>query len=223
MKMIKTILPVIFILSLFACGGKGHLATSPPDPVLETKFREASSLYAKGAFVTLKNAYNIYRELYARPVLRERTALPCLLLSLRECELGIVDLAFSEKASRLLAENPSLSAHAPYLKIINSLPPKSKGAMKDFDLSFIRSKETEELDRICGLLKAGASRDEFLAYLYSSIYGYKFNPYSGEKQDISANVKLFPGFLLLRHKNMTWPEIRPEGLESILREEPEFF
>jgi hypothetical protein len=95
--------------------------------------------------------------------------------------------------------------------------------MKDIDMSFIRSQETEEMDRIRGVLKAGASRDEFLACLYSSIYAYNFDLYSGEKEDISVYAKLFPDSLLLRYKNMTWPEIKPEGLESILREEPEFY
>lgn len=107
MKMTKALLPAIVVLSLFACMGKGRIETAPPDPALEARLREASSLYAKGAYVPLKNAFSIYEELYTRPAFRERTALPflrtCLLLSLREREIGIVDLAFSDKAARLLA------------------------------------------------------------------------------------------------------------------------
>ena len=221
------ILAAIVALSFFACGGKARIAAAPPDPALEARLSEASSLYTRGAYVTLRKAFSIYEELYARPAFRERTALAflrtCLLLSLREREIGIVNFAFSDKAARLLAENPLLTAYAPYLKIITSLAPKSKGAMKDVDLSFIRSQDTEEMDRIRRVLKAGASRDEFLACLYTSIYAYNFDPYSGEKEDISVYVKLFPDSLFLRFKNMTWPEIVPEGLESILREEPEFY
>ena len=47
-KMTK-ILAAIIALSFFACAGKARIATAPPDPALETRLREASSLYARGA------------------------------------------------------------------------------------------------------------------------------------------------------------------------------
>ena len=117
------ILAAIIALSFFACAGKVRIATAPPDPALETRLREASSLYARGAYVTLKKAFSIYEELYARPRLRSRVAPPffrtCLLLAVREKDLSILDRTRTclNTAEALLRENPSLAGFRDWLDV----------------------------------------------------------------------------------------------------------
>ena len=223
------ILAAIVALSFFACAGKARIATAPPDPALEARLREASSLYARGAYVTLKKAFSIYEELYARPRLRSRVAPPffrtCLLLAVRKKELSILDRTRTclNTAEALLRENPSLAGFRDWLDVAAVVTPKARGVQTDIDTTFNWTKAFDRLRAAGETLRRRAAGDELWTYLFKA-WECSFGPMADKAGDPDEIQKAFPSSILLKYKTaICGPWEDRKLLEEVAGAKPEFF
>jgi len=189
------------------------------------KIQQAGGLVAKGHYLAFKNACRIYEPLYARPSLRPKVAAPyleaCLLLALREKQIGIDDPATMAVATKVLRENPRLAAFEPYATLISAIPPKSRGVMRDIDTSSWNKSGADALKAAEETVRKRAAADELAAYVLAA-RSCGFGRYSGNWPDPAEHLKAFPGSLLLKYAVATCGEGRPDLLEEILLREPGF-
>jgi tetratricopeptide (TPR) repeat protein len=216
----------ILLFSFCAPHPQEKLQIAPPPVNAEAKVIEAETLTKRACYVCFKQAFQIYEDLYAYPSLKKKLALQflktSLLLAFRTKEIGIINPTPLNTASTLILENPELSGFLPCVKIVGSVWPKTKGVMRDIDPAYVWMIDKEELEKIRQELKVKAASDEFMAYLHLATYCY-YEYLAGEKEDISAYLKLYPDSRLVKYKNATCFEVNPELLQVILQQEPEFY
>ncbi len=218
---------VVFGLILLAsCSGlkQGKLATLAPE--IEQEISAADSLYRKGCYVSLREAFGIYSSLYARQECRAHVAARLvkgsLLLAVREKELGMSGRTFLDTALTVIRENAGLEAFGPYAEIAGLLWIQGKGVMLNIDERFPWKETEEKLRGLDAELREKAKADEFSAYMYASLNCLLAS--STEKGEEPAELAaLFPDSLLLTYLEATCPREDEELLSLILSHEPRFY
>ena len=214
------------LILLAGCAPKGRIETAPPAADASAELASAEALFRRGCWVSLKQAFSIYEDLYSRPQLRKnvaaRLALTALLLAVREKELGIVNQAYIDRALAVIRENPSLNALLPYAELAGVFWVQGKGVMRDIDTRFAGKGVEQKLKKAEADLLLKARGDEFFAYMYA-VWKCAFSSPFEEKADLSAVWALFPDSLLLKYKKATCPREDEGLLQEILAVEPQFY
>jgi len=186
----------------------------------------AHDLSRRGSYVALKQAVNLYMELYARPEFRKDVARSlteaALLLSVREKELGMSNTSYLDTALRVIRENRMLIALAPYAEIAGVYWVQGKGVMADVDERFPWKEAEEKLKGMGAELREKAKEDEFSAYMYAALRCFLASP-SEALEGPGELAARFPDSLLLAYKNATCPSEDEERLKGLLAREPDFY
>jgi tetratricopeptide (TPR) repeat protein len=189
------------------------------------RLQQAGGLVAKGHYLAFKEACRIYGPLYALPSLRPKVAAPyleaCLLLALREKQIGMDNPATMAAAARILKENASLSGLADCATLIAAIPPRSRGVMRDIDTSTWNKSGADALKAAEEAVRKRAAASELAAYVLAA-WSCGHGRYSEEWRDPAELLKAFPDSLLLKYAVATCGEGRPDLLEEILAREPGF-
>ena len=219
----------LIVVSAWACAGKGSVATAPDESVVQTRLAEAESLYLKGCYVPLKKAFEIYKELYAKPSLRERTALPflktCLLLSTREKDVHIFNrgMTLMDTAEAIVKENRGLARYRPWMEMASFISPPITGVQRDIEPRFDWVKTMEKLVAGGEALKAEALTDEFPAFLYTG-WNCSSAMFQKQPEDPSVLAARFPESILLKYQAAICGQIPDRrALEELVVAEPEFY
>ncbi len=223
----KKTIGLCMTLLLAACGPAAKTVGVQVTNV-DLRIRQAESLVAKGHYTAFKRAVDLYGGLYDVSSLRQRIAAPyiqaCLLLAMREKDLGIDNPGAARTAERLVQENASLSAMKPYLVMISRLPLRTKGVIKDIDTAGWDAAGAARLAAAREEVVRRSASNEFAACVQTA-WSCSFGG-SGvlvpQAADPGAYLKLFPSSLLLKYEAATCGDERAELLEEILSLEPDF-
>jgi len=136
-KKIRAVLLIILLAVLInSCAPKKPEITPQQLAEYDKIIKEADSLYERGAYTCLKQAFTLYEEALAFPVFRdqnrEKLLRTAILLAVREKELGFLEDTYLKKASNLITTSPSLDEYSTILKIASTLPRKTAGIVGDF-------------------------------------------------------------------------------------------
>jgi len=220
----KLILLGLILLSF--CAPKEKIEVRAPAPEFEKKIVEADSLRQKGCYLALKQAFEIYSDLYAQPASKKKVAsklaVTALLFSIREKELGIANKAYLDKALEVIKQNPSLNAFVPYAEIAGLFWVQGKGVMRDIDERFPWKETEEKLKKMEDEIKDKASADEFFAYMYAFQKCAYANPYE-DRKEFTELLEIFPDSLLLKYKRAICPQENADLLKDLLAAEPQFY
>jgi tetratricopeptide (TPR) repeat protein len=214
----------LLLFSLAACAPKTAV-TVPPDPALEAKLAEAVAALNKGCYLSLKRAWQAYADLYARPSLRRRVAVPFLkasiLMAAREKDLGFATPVYLDQAVRLVEAEPTLAGFRPYVEVVGLLPPRTRGVIRDIDTTFAWVVTREKMTANEAQLREQSLSDEFAAYLLLGM-NCSYGRFSEKWQDPASYVKIFPGSLLVEYRAAICGEENGDLLRDLLAREPEF-
>lgn len=189
------------------------------------KIQQAGALVQKGYYRAFQKAVGIYGELYARPSLRPKVAVSyleaCLLLALREKEIGIDDPATLDAAGMILKENPMLAGFEPHLTLISALPLRTRGVMRDIDTSYRGKMGPESLKVAEETVRKSAATSVFSASV-AAAWTCSYGVYSELWRDPAGYLTSFPESLPLMYEIAICSQGKPELLRKILEREPEF-
>jgi tetratricopeptide (TPR) repeat protein len=192
---------------------------------LSRKIAQAGALVEKGHYRAFKNACRIYAELSARPSVRPKVAAPylesCLLLAVREKELGIDNPATLAAAERLLKDNPMLSGFEPHFTLISGLQLRTRGIVRDIDMTARARTSPESLKKAEAAVRKSAAADAFSAYVLTA-WSCSLGRYSEKWRDPAESLKAYPDSLLLTYEAAVCGEGKPSPLQEILARNPEF-
>ncbi len=227
----KRATPVFFaiglILALVFCG-------PPPQKVVTVEYKdhalqsaEAGRLAGEGHYVALKKAVRAYGELYANRKERRRIAAPyaeaCLLLALREREIGIDNPATLAAARKLIGENGDLARLEPYAVVISTLPVRTLGTTRDIVTSgaWDMARARAIAAAVETVVKTGPA-SEFAA----AVLAARSCPYGAavadRRSDAAACLKAFPDSPLLRYEAALCGGGEPRPFEDLLARHPGF-
>jgi len=189
------------------------------------KAGEAAGLVRQGHYLAFKRAVRLYAGLYARPRLRPKIAGPyleaCLLLDLREKEIGIDDPASAAAVERLIRENPMLAGYAPYMTLVSDVPTRALGAMRDIDTSRWNKAAVDAVKAAADVVRKSAATNEFAACVLAS-WSCSLGSYSDRWRDPAEFLKTYPDSPLIKYEVAVCGGVRPDLLEEILAREPGF-
>ena len=182
-----------------ACSATRSSLILPMSAEQSSQAWEAAALQAKGSYAALKQAFRLYEELSAQPIfgtaLSEAWARTCLLLGVREKELGIINSGTLARADRLIAGSPKLAGLKPLADVARWLWPKSRGVMGDVQVELPYDNQ-KEFDKSLQTSIALARTDPLAAYLVAS---YRCNnPYQDIGIEVADLINLHADFLPLR-------------------------
>jgi tetratricopeptide (TPR) repeat protein len=218
---------LLAVLLLAACGPASRTVTVDLSED-EVVMRQAAALVSQGHYTAFAKAVRLYADLCGRRPLRARVAAPyleaCLLLGLREKDLGIEDPATLNTAARLIAEHRDLARQSPYLTLISRVPLRTRGVMRDIDTSTWNEAGRQNLEEAVAETKGRAATDGFAAYVLSAWFcgsgGAAAN--LGESFDPEAYLRAWPDSLLLKYEAAVCGGERPRLLKEILEGNPDF-
>jgi len=213
-----------FVLVLAACGPSPKVVTvEVTDHSL--RIQQAGSLVQEGPYLALKKAVGMYGQLYATPPLRPKIAVPymeaCLLLALREKEIGIDNPATLEAAGKILKENPTLAGFEPHVTLITALPLRTRGVMRDIDTTYRGRMSQESLKAAEETVRKSAATSDFSACV-AAAWACSSGRYSEKWRDPAEYLKIYPDSHLLEYEIAICGEGKRELLREILAREPEF-
>ena len=191
---------------------------------------QADELYARGSYLSLKQAFRIYEARIGFPSIlqkhKNRYLKTALLLALRQYELGIVDEDYIKKAEVHIMTDPSVRDYALYIRAVKSMIDYSLGMSKTETIG--ESQLNDYLDWIKDnaaalneQLSKSAPYEEFFAYLYIAVNEY-FTHWIEDKPNYDILKRNFSGSPLIRYKLSIFPEVEQEGLQRLVNEDPEF-
>jgi len=213
-----------FALVLAACAPSSKVVTvEVTDQSL--KIQQAGVLVQKGYYRAFQKAAGIYGELYARPSLRPKVAVPymetCLRLALREKDIGIDNPATLDAVGRILRENPMLAGFEPHVTLITALPLRTRGVLRDIDTSFRGRMSPESLKAAEEAVRKSAATSEFSSCV-AAARTCSFGVYSELWRDPAVYLTSYPDSLPLMYEIAICGEGKPDLLRKILDREPEF-
>ena len=221
----------LFILLSF-CAPKKKIEIAPQIVEYQSKEKEADTLFKKGSYTCLKEAFQIYHDLLSEPQTQEQTKEKLiktgLLLTLREKELGILKNKYHDQPSGIIKESPSLSEFSLYLEIVNLIPKETKGATQDEKADISRvfatwDKLKKNIDTWNEQLNEKSETDEFFAYLYISLNrSLPLHIKTKDKPDFSRLLEVFPNSPLIQYILSLYPEENQKSLEELVQKEPRF-
>lgn len=217
---------LIGLILLAACAGAEKARRASLAPEIERELAAADTFQRRGCYVRLKEAFDIYGSLYARPECRDlvaaRLVKNSLLLAVREKELGMSGRAYLDTALAVIQENASLETLSPYAEIAGLLWIQGKGVMPNVDERFPWKETEEKLRRLDAELKEKARVDQFSAYMYGSLKCLLASSPEAWEGPTELAV-LFPGSRLLLYLEATCPGENEELLGLLLSQEPQFY
>jgi tetratricopeptide (TPR) repeat protein len=219
----------LFLLALIflaCCSGADKASLAPFAPEIKQQIAAADSLYRKGCYVLLKEAFGIYSSLYTRPESRglvaESLIKNSLILAIREKELGMSGRVYLDTALTVIKENAGLETFNPYAEIAGLLWVQGKGVVPNIDERFPWKETEEKLKRLDAELRGKAKVDEFSAYMYGALRCLSALP--SEKWEGPAQLAaIFPDSLLLTYQEATCPREDEELLSLLLSRESLFY
>lgn len=224
---------IFFLFILFSfCAPKKKIEIAPQVVKYQNKEKEADTLFKKGSYTCLKEAFQIYHDLLSESNYQEQTKEKLiktgLLLTLREKELGVLKNKYLEQPSDIIKASPSLPEFSLYLEIVNSIPRETKGVTQDIlaDTSRVyatRDKLKKNVNTWNEQLKEKSETDEFFAYLYISLN--RSLPYyikTKEKTDFFRFLEVFPDSPLIQYMLSHYPKENQKSLEELIQREPRF-
>jgi tetratricopeptide (TPR) repeat protein len=229
--MVKKIAVFTFIALFFSCARPGRLETGLLPAEVEADLARADGLYNRANFVALKQACEIYAGYYGQPRYRRAVAgrlfRTCLLLSVREKEIGISNTSYLDRALVLIKDNRSLSRDAVYAEIAGFFWVQGKGVMQDIDTRFAWRATEDTLRKAEADLRLRSAQDPFSAYMYAGLR-CAFAPAHGvsfflDEGDLARLWGLFPDSPLLKFKRATCPKENAEILKELIAADPEFY
>jgi len=225
----KLIILIVFTFFIFYACKKKIEVTSQIDEY-QSKIAKADALFKKGSYSCLKEGFEIYQDLLSfsdyQTQTKEMLIKTALLLSIREKELAILEQTYLKKASELIQHLPEPSEFQIYWDIIDSLPIKVKGHVRDDVDDFITKSEffkklvsnTKSWNK---LLKEKAETEEFFTYIYLSL-NYSYISFIEEKADFSHFIKLYPHSALIAYITAICQRDNKELLRETIEKEPSF-
>jgi tetratricopeptide (TPR) repeat protein len=224
---------IVFISILLSfCAPKKKIEIAPQVVEYQNKEKEADTLFKKGSYTCLKEAFQIYHDLLSEPHSQEQTKEKLiktgLLLTLREKELGVLKNKYLEQPSDMIKGSPSLSEFLLYLEIISLIPTKTKGATQDekADISQVFAtwdKLKKNVDTWNEHLKEKSETDEFVAYLYISLNrSLPLHIKTKDKPDFFRFLEVFPDSSLIQYILSLYPKENQKSLEELVQKEPRF-
>jgi len=216
---------LMIVVLLAACGSVPKKTVEVGVSDEQVKRAYAGSLVAKGHYLAFKKAFGLYRGLYARPPLRPKVAADYvrtgLLLALRERQIGLDDPATLAEVDRVIGEDNTLAAFASPALIISSIPPRTRGVMRDIATENWNKAGQDRLQAAVDELRSRSASDEFSAAVLAAwaCSGGRFSP---TWRDPAEFLKTFPGSLLIKYDLAVCGEADPDILREILAREPEF-
>ena len=219
-------LAFVAFLTAAACGPTGGPLQAPDQRQGQTLLEEANRLRGRDNYVSMKRAFALYKNLYARPSLRDAALVPyletSLLLAVRGKELGIGDPLPLETAGGLIANHRALSRYRPFFDIAFILPVKTKGVMTDIDNKFAWVQLGEDLQPQEPQLRQRALADEFAAYLYAAWISERFD--YGKIESLDEIYGRFPSSKSLRYKAAaSVRSFNTDALGKLVDQDPEFY
>ena len=221
----KRLAALILVVLLSACG-------SVPKKTIEVGVSDdqvirasAESLVEKGHYLAFKMAFGLYRDLYARRPLRPKIAAAFvrtgLLLALRERQIGIDNPATLAEVNQAIKEDRALAAFASPALVILSIPPRTRGVMRDISTENWDKAGQDRLQAAGDELRSRSAADEFSAAVLAAwaCSGGRFSP---TWRDPVEFFKTFPDSLLIKYDLAICGEADPDILGEILAREPEF-
>jgi tetratricopeptide (TPR) repeat protein len=229
--MVKKIAVFGLLVLLVACARPGRVETGRLRAVAEADIVRADSLFNRANFVSFKKAHEIYESYYGRPGYRKAVAgrlfRTCILLSVREKEIGISNTSYLDRGLAILKENRSLSTDAVFADIAGFLWVQGKGVMQDVDTRFAWKATEDRLRKTEADLKLRSAQDPFSACMYAALK-CAFSPAHGvsffqDEGDLGRLWGLFPDSPLLKFKRAICPKESPEILKELVAADPEFY
>lgn len=230
---VKRLLIVFLFILLSFCAPKKKIEIAPQVVEYQNKEKEADTLFKKGSYTCLKEAFQIYHDLLSEPNYQEQTKEKLiktgLLLTLREKELGVLKNKYLEQPSDIIKGSPSLPEFSLYLEIINLIPRETKGATQDTSADVSRVSTTwdklkKNINKWNEQLKEKSETDEFFAYLYISLNrSFPFHIKTKEKQDFSRLLEVFPDSPMIQYILSLYPKENQKSLEELIQKEPRFY
>jgi tetratricopeptide (TPR) repeat protein len=229
--MVKRFIVLSSLTLLVSCARSGRIGTGPLPDLAQSGVSQADTLFRKGSFVSLKQAYQIYASLYGHREYRRRVGrglfMTSVLLSVREKELGIANSAYLDRALAVLKDDRSLADYSVYADIAGFIGVQGKGVMQDIDQRFSWKETADNLKKAEPGLRLRAAGDVFSAYMFA-VLKCAFVPAFGislyqDKEDLSRAWDSFPGSPLLKFKRAISPKEDPDLLKDILAVDPEFY
>jgi tetratricopeptide (TPR) repeat protein len=219
----RRILALLAVMLLASCSASRSPRSLPMTAEQGAQVREAAELQAKGSYISLKRAAGIYSELSTHPglgrTLSEGWARTCLMLSVREKDLGIINSGTLARADALIAGNPALAGLKPLSDVAHWLWPKSRGVMGDVQIELPYDGQ-KEFDKSLKAAVTLAGTDPLAAYLVAS---YRCNnPYQDIGLEITDLIKRHPDFLPLRFVKGSCSPEDPVVLQDIIARDPSF-
>jgi tetratricopeptide (TPR) repeat protein len=209
------------------CAPQPKTPVTLPPVLVESKLAEAEAQYKKASLPFLKKAFEAFETLYAQPSLRRKVGpdyvRTAILIDAREKELGIIDNLYLDRALAVLKADPALAEFIPCSDLARAMLVKQKGQMGDVNIRLDWSENEAMFERNFDVLKNRAMTDEFVAYIFSTAYGYYESYFSNKKVDVSHYQTLYPESLLIRYRVATLPEENKDLLARLIERDADFF
>lgn len=219
---------IILLLFIFSCSTSPK-ATPEQTTAYESGMREGEALIEKADYSSLIQAYHLYESLLSIPMDHRRTRLKllktCLLLALREKELGITDEDHLQRAASLVEENRIPPEYAVALDIAESFPSKAKGVIKDTvpteeEFFFLQNLE-KKIPLWFENMKRRSGRDLFFTYFFLSLY-CQFSDLLDVKIDLDSYWELYSKNPLIGYRLAVCGTPHRESLKNFLDTAPQF-
>jgi tetratricopeptide (TPR) repeat protein len=189
---------------------------------------QAAALVGQGHYAAFKKAVLLYAELYPDRSLRRRVAVPyveaCLLLAMREKDLGIDNPAAVLAAELIVRENPELAGMSPYITLVSAMPVRTKGVLRDIDAGRWDREAVEILRAAEPEVRKRAASDGFAACVEAAwvCSAGRFGGFAEKAVDARAALEAYPDSLLMRYETAVCGDLRTDILEGLLERNPDF-
>ncbi len=216
------------LVLLGACAVKPSPLSLELQAARQARLKEAALLLSQENYLAFKKAFRLYADLSAQPgpdrTIAQDYLKACLLLGVREKDLGIVDRIPLDTASRLITADPKLSRYKPLLEVARVLSPESKGIMGDVNPEaqwyFDRP---DDLSKLVLALDDRSRTDRVAAYILADFEAQFEWFIQGQKGGLKIEdpIRFHPSSLLLRFVKATkHTRDDPKPLQDILEADP---
>lgn len=220
----RSSLALVALLAFIRCGGGPKVVTVGVEES-DFRVRQAQMLVGQGHYSAFKRAVRLYGDLYRLPSMRPKISgsyvEACLLLALRERQVGIESPAVIDLADRLIGENPGLKGLAPYAVVIRAVPVNTPGVMSDIDTTFRSGTNAENFRSSEEAVRKRAETEGFAAYVMAA-RACSFGRFSGDFPNAAQYLKAYPDSVLMKYLAATCGENDPQLLAQLLARDPGF-
>jgi tetratricopeptide (TPR) repeat protein len=199
--------------------------------IYDHALKNAGLCFSRGDYASLEKAAALYGLLAEVPgrgaKAREKLLRTCMILALREKEIGILDGAYAKKAEELAGKEPSEASELNCLNLVRTAFPEVPGILgdrpdaADKPLEKYHDWARENAVELNAALKQRALDEDFFAYLYLA-FVREFDYWIKDKGSLLDPEDIRSPSILVRYKLALVPRVDPEKLESLLQAVPGF-